>query len=468
MAVRTRFAPSPTGYLHIGGVRTALFSWLLAHRHGGTFILRIEDTDRERSTQGATDAILDGMAWLGLAWDEGPFYQSQRYDLYKRLAADLLAKGHVYRCWCTAEELGARRQARTEAGQQPAYDRQCRDLTVAPAGRTDFTLRLRMPTTGETVIDDQVKGPIVWQNAELDDFIIARTDGTPVYNFCVVCDDVDMRITHVIRGDDHIANTARQIHIYHALGAALPRFAHLPLILGTDKTRLSKRHGAMSVTAYRDMGFLPEAVINYLARLGWAHGDQELFSRQELIDAFSLEAVSKSAGVFNPEKLEWVNFQHLKATAPEALADLVRPYLAAASLPLPTDPATLVRLCSILRERAKTLVELATQMRPYLADDLAYDDKAVAKFLTAAARAPLSDLIRDLRAATAWTHDAIDAAFQRTLATHALGMGKLAQPVRVAVTGGTVSPGIHDVLEVLGRERSLARLDAALTRIPAA
>lgn len=468
MAVRTRFAPSPTGYLHIGGVRTALFSWLLAHRHGGTFILRIEDTDRERSTQGATDAILDGMAWLGLAWDEGPFYQSQRYDLYKRLAADLLAKGQVYRCWCTAEELGARRQARIDAGQQLAYDRQCRDLTAAPAGRTDFTLRLRMPTTGETVIDDQVKGPIVWQNAELDDFIIARTDGTPVYNFCVVCDDVDMRITHVIRGDDHIANTARQIHIYHALGATLPRFAHLPLILGTDKTRLSKRHGAMSVTAYRDMGFLPEAVINYLARLGWAHGDQELFSRQELIDAFSLEAVSKSAGVFNPEKLEWVNFQHLKATAPEALADLVRPYLAAASLPLPTDPATLVRLCAILRERAKTLVELAAQMRPYLADDLSYDDKAVAKFLTAAARAPLSDLIRDLRAAPAWTHDAIDAAFQRTLATHALGMGKLAQPVRVAVTGGTVSPGIHDVLEVLGRERSLARLDAALARIPAA
>ena len=468
MSVRTRFAPSPTGYLHIGGVRTALFSWLLARRHGGQFVLRIEDTDRERSTQAATDAILDGMTWLGLACDEGPFFQSQRFDLYRRLADGLLSSGAVYRCWCATEELTARRTARTQAGGQPAYDRQCRDLTAAPAGRTAHTLRLRMPTAGETVIDDLVKGPIVWKNSELDDFIIARTDGTPVYNFCVVCDDIDMRITHVIRGDDHIANTARQIHIYRALGATLPRFAHLPLILGVDKTRLSKRHGAMSVTAYRDMGYLPAAVINYLARLGWAHGDQELFSRQELIEAFGLEAVSKSAGVFNPEKLEWVNFQHQKALSPEELAGLVLPFLHPAGLPIPTDLTLLPRLCGMLRERAKTLVDLAAQMRCYLLDDITYDDKAVAKFLTAAVRAPLRDLTEALAALNPWTHDGIDAAFQQTLATHGLAMGKLAQPVRVAVTGGTISPGIHEVLDVLGSVRTLARMAHALTLTPSA
>jgi glutamyl-tRNA synthetase len=466
MSVRTRFAPSPTGYLHIGGVRTALFSWLLARRHGGQFLLRVEDTDRERSTQAATDAILDGLTWLGLGCDEGPFFQSQRFDLYRRLADELLLQGHVYRCWCTTEELDARRAARTQAGQQPAYDRRCRDLTTAPAGRKAHTLRLRMPTDGETVIDDLVKGPIVWQNAELDDFIIARTDGSPVYNFCVVCDDVDMRITHVVRGDDHIANTARQIHIYRALGATLPRFAHLPLILGIDKTRLSKRHGAMSVTAYRDQGYLPEAVINYLARLGWAHGDQELFSRAELVAAFGLEAVSRSAGVFNPEKLEWVNFQHLKATPPEELAGLVLPFLPAAGLPIPSDSTLLPRLCRMLRERSKTLVELAAQMRCYLLDDITYDDKAVAKFLTEAARGPLTTLTAALGALPTWSHDAIDAVFQHTLATHALAMGKLAQPVRVAVTGGTISPGIHDVLEALGQSRTLTRLTRALQRIP--
>lgn len=466
MSVRTRFAPSPTGYLHIGGVRTALFSWLLARRHGGQFLLRIEDTDRERSTQAATDAILEGMQWLDLGWDEGPFFQSQRYDLYRRLAAELLAQGHVYRCWCTAEELDARRAARVAAGGQPAYDRHCRDLTTAPPGRTTHTLRLRMPTDGETVIDDLVKGPIVWQNAELDDFIIARSDGTPVYNFCVVCDDVDMHITHVVRGDDHIANTARQLHIYRALGATLPRFAHLPLILGTDKSRLSKRHGAMSVVAYRDMGYLPAAVINYLARLGWAHGDQELFSREELIAVFALEQVSKAAGVFNPEKLQWVNFQHLKAMEPRALAGLLPPFLAQEALPIPSDPTLLPRLCSMLRERSKTLIELAAQMRCYLTDDLTYDDKAVAKFLTPALRAPLDGFARGLDALSSWTHADIDAVLQQTLATHALAMGKLAQPVRVAVTGGTVSPGIHDVLEVLGQQRSVARLRHAIGLIP--
>jgi glutamyl-tRNA synthetase len=467
MSVRTRFAPSPSGYLHIGGARTALFNWLFARRHGGKFILRVEDTDRQRSTDASIHAIVDSLRWLDLVWDEGPFFQSERTDVYRARAETLLAAGKAYRCWCTPEELDARREAAQAAGRRPAYDRSCRGLHAPPAGRTTFTLRFRTPTDGETRVDDQVKGPVAFQNTELDDFIILRSDGTPIYNFCVVVDDVDMRITHVIRGDDHLANTPRQVLLYEALGAPLPVFAHVPLILGLDKTRLSKRHGATSVTAYRDMGYLPHALVNYLARLGWSHGDQELFTRVELVEYFALEQVGKSAGVFNPEKLAWVNFQLLKETPPDVLADLVVPFLERAGLPVPTDRAWLAQALATLRERAKTLVELADMARFYLVEAVEVPPALAAKHLKPETAPALDDLVGRLAALPDWDPAAIERAFHATLAAHGLALGKLAQPVRVAVTGGTVSPGIFEVLDVLGRERTLARLRAARARLDA-
>jgi len=468
MSVRTRFAPSPTGFLHIGGARTALFNFLYARRHGGTLVLRIEDTDRERSTPESIAAILDGLGWLGLAWDEGPFFQSARTETYRAEAQALLARGLAYRCWCTSEELEARRQAALAAGRPPAYDRRCRDLTAAPGGRDAFVLRFRTPLEGETVVDDRVKGRVVFRNAELDDFVIARTDGSPVYNFCVVVDDIEMRITHVIRGDDHLANTPRQALLYQAFGATPPVFAHVPLILGLDKSRLSKRHGATSVTAYRDMGYLPDALVSYLARLGWSHGDQELFTMDELIAHFSLEQVGKSAGVFNPEKLLWVNFQRLKAVPPEELARLVVPFLERAGLPVPQDTAWLARVVATLRDRAKTLVELAEFCRFYLVDAIEPDPKAAAKHLTAAVAPALADLDTRLAALAVWDEPSIEGVFQATIGAHDLKLGQLAQPVRVAMTGGTVSPGIYEVLAVLGRERSLARLRRATARLASA
>jgi glutamyl-tRNA synthetase len=463
--VRTRFAPSPTGYLHIGGARTALFSFLYARRHAGCFVLRIEDTDRERSTPESIQAILDGLGWLGIAWDEGPYFQSARDTLHRARAEALLAAGHAYRCWCTADELEARRQDALAGGRRPAYDRTCRDRRGAPDARSSFVLRFRTPTDGETVVDDLVKGPVLFRNADLDDFIIVRSDGTPVYNFCVVVDDIDMRITHVIRGDDHLANTPRQVLLYRALGAELPRFAHVPLILGLDKARLSKRHGATSVMAYRDMGYLPDALVNYLARLGWSHGDQELFTRDELIAHFSLDNVGTSAGIFNPEKLEWVNFQYLKATPADRLAELVVPFLEAEGLPVPRDRAWLVRAVATLRERAKTLLELARFCRFYLVETITPEPAAAGKHLTAAVAPALAALRARLASASSWTPADIERAFQTTIAERGMKLGALAQPVRVAVTGGTVSPGIYEVLDVLGRERTLARLDAALASL---
>src|SRR5438046_311835 len=334
MPVRTRFAPRPTGALHVGSVRSALFGSRFARHRWGAFVLRLEDTDCARSTEESTRAILEGLGWLGLTWDEGPYHQSERLDLYRARAEALLAAGAVYRCWCTPEELEARRQAALAAGRRPAYDRTCRDRTAPPPGRAAHALRFRTPLEGETVIDDHVKGRVVFQNAELDDFIIVRSDGMPVYNFCVVVDDHDMRITHVIRGDDLLASTPRQVLLYRAFGATPPAFAHVPQILGLDKARLSKRHGATSVLAYREMGYLPDAMVNYLVRLGWSHGDQELFSREELISHFSLENVGKSAGIFNPEKLEWVHFQYMRATPAPALADLVARSLERAAPPV--------------------------------------------------------------------------------------------------------------------------------------
>jgi glutamyl-tRNA synthetase len=468
MQVRTRFPPSPTGHLHIGSARTALFNWLFARHHGGTFVLRFEDTDRERSTLESVDEYLEGFRWLGLDWDDGPFFQSQRYPLYTERAQQLLERGRVYRCWCTAEELEARREAAQQGGQRSAYDRRCRDLQEAPPGRTAHTLRFRTPLDGETVIEDLVKGPIVFQNAELDDFIILRSDGTPVYNFCAVVDDVDMQITHVIRGDDHVANTPRQILIYQALDAPLPRFAHLPLILGADKTRLSKRHGASSVFQYRDEGYLPDALVNFFARLGWAHGDQEIFTRDELVQHFSLEHVGRSAAVFNEEKLHWLNFQYLKATPATELAEMVCPFLQQVGLPVPSDRAWLARAVETLRERAKTLRELAELLRFYVSDDVQPSPKAAAQHLKPAIAPALTDLTNRLETLQSWDLTTIEAAFRATLDAHHLALGKLAQPVRVAMTGGTVSPGIFEVLDVLGRERTIARLRAALGGLPAA
>jgi glutamyl-tRNA synthetase len=469
--VRTRFAPSPTGYLHIGGARTALFNYLFARHHGGKFILRIEDTDRERSTPEAIQAILDAMKWLELDYDEGPFYQTERFPRYKEKIQELLVNGKAYPCTCTAEELDAKRQAAIKEKRKPAYDGTCRPAPGAipslPANQP-FTVRFLSPNEGTTVVKDLIKGEVVFDNRELDDLIIARTDGTPTYNFCVVVDDVDMDITHIIRGDDHLSNTPRQIQLYEALGHELPQFAHVPLILGTDKARLSKRHGATSVTAYRDMGYFPEAVVNYLVRLAWSYGDQEIFSRAELIEKFSLENVGTSAGVFNPEKFLWINFHYLKSRPLSQLADDIVPYVKAKGYRVPQDKKWLEKMAATLQERAKTLVELVDTAHYYLADEIKLDDKAAKKFLTEEAAAPIQSLIQKLSALTDFTEATIEQAFTNTLQEQGLQMGKLAQPVRVALTGSTVSPGIHDVIAVLGKERTLQRLQTALQSIATA
>ena len=466
--IRTRFAPSPTGYLHIGGARTALFNFLFARHHGGKFILRIEDTDRERSTPEAIEAILDAMKWLDLSYDEGPFYQTERLRLYKEKIRELLAKGKAYPCDCTAEELDAKRQLAQKEKRKPAYDGTCRPAegVIPPLPNVKpYTVRFRSPREGSTRVCDLIKGDVVFDNRELDDLIIARSDGTPTYNFCVVVDDIEMGISHIIRGDDHLSNTPRQIQLYEAFGRELPQFAHVPLILGTDKARLSKRHGATSVTAYRDMGYFPEAVVNYLVRLAWSHGDQEIFSRAELIEKFSLENVGTSAGVFNPEKFVWVNFHYLKSRAPEQLAEEIRPYIEAKGWPVPQDKKWLARMIATLQERAKTLTELVDAASYYLNDSIELDEKAVKKFLTRDIAPPLQHLIEKLSALADFAAPAVEEAFAAILEEHQLPMGKLAQPVRVALTGGTVSPGIHDVLSVLGKERAVRRLQNALEYI---
>jgi len=407
------------------------------------------------------------MKWLGLDYDEGPFYQTERYPLYRQKVQELLAMGKAYPCTCSAAELDAKRQAAMKEKRKPSYDGTCRPaegvIATLPTG-TPYIIRFRTPREGTTVVKDLIKGDVVFENRELDDLIIARTDGTPTYNFCVVVDDIDMAISHIIRGDDHLSNTPRQIHFYQALGSPLPQFAHVPLILGTDKARLSKRHGATSVTAYRDMGFFAEAVVNYLVRLAWSHGDQEIFSRQELLDMFSLEHVGKSAGVFNPEKFLWVNFHYLKSKPLSQLADEVVPYIQAQGYPVPQDRQWLEKMIATLRERAKTLVELVEMARYYLDDQITYDEKAATKFLNAAAADSMSTLAGKLEALAEFTEANIEQAFASTLEEHKLKMNELAQPVRVALTGSTVSPGIHDVIAVLGKGRSVARLTQAIAR----
>jgi glutamyl-tRNA synthetase len=461
--VRVRFAPSPTGYLHIGGARTALFNHLFARHHGGTFILRIEDTDRERSTQESIQAILDALTWLGLNWDEGPFFQSARSEIYREHADRLLHEGKAYRCYCTPEELEAKRQVAMKAGRKPMYDRTCRNLK-APDDRP-FTVRFKAALDGETVVADLVKGHVIFQNRELDDLILARSDGTPTYNFCAVIDDALMGITHNIRGEDHLVNTPKQIQLYRAYGYQEPAFAHIPLILGTDRTRLSKRHGATSVMAYRDMGYLPDALVNYLARLGWSHGDQEIFTRAELIEKFAIEDVGKSAGVYNAEKAEWLNSQYLKATPETELAQAIKPYIAAKGYTVPGDDQWLTRMVATLRERAKTLVELVDLAHFYLSPTISIDPAGARKFLKPEILEPLRALRAELAAVTEWKADSIHGRFEAVTGRFGLSLGQVAQPVRLAVTGKTSSPGIFEVLDVLGQARTLERLDHAIELI---
>ena len=460
MTVVTRFAPSPTGMLHVGGVRTALFSWLYARRTGGKFILRIEDTDRERSTEDAVRVILEGMAWLGLTADEGPYYQTQRFDRYRAVLADMLKAGTAYRCYCTKQELEALREQQIARKEKPRYTGICRARTEPRPG-VDPVVRFRNPLDGTVVVQDLVHGPVTFQNAELDDLIIARADGTPTYNFSVVVDDMDMGITHVIRGDDHLNNTPRQMNMLHALGATLPAYAHVPMILGPDGAKLSKRHGAVSVLHYEEEGYLPEALLNYLVRLGWSHGDQEVFTREEMIAAFDIHDVNKAASAFNPEKLLWLNQQHMVRAAPAALVPYLRAQLRRIGVDS-DDQALLEGVILAQRERAKTLKEMAHNSRFFFVERVEIDPKAAAKHLTTDARALLVAAHAQLAALPEWTAAAIHTCINALAANLQLGLGKVAQPLRVAVTGTAVSPPIDATLALLGRERSLARMDAAL------
>jgi len=461
--VRTRFAPSPTGYLHIGGARTALFSWAFARHHGGQFILRIEDTDIARSTPEAVQAILDGMAWLDLNHDEGPFYQTKRLYRYKEVIEQMLASGQAYHCYCSTEELDAMREAQRARGEKPRYDGTWRPesgktLPVPPSG-VDPVVRFRNPTEGSVMWKDLVKGVIEFSNSELDDLIIARADGTPTYNFCVVIDDLDMQISHVIRGDDHVNNTPRQINILKALGATVPQYAHLSMILGDDGTKLSKRHGAVSVMQYADDGYLPEAVINYLARLGWSHGDAELFSREQFVEWFDLDHITPSAAQFNTEKLCWVNQHYIKAAGNARLAELTRPFLLRNEAN-PDDGPDLAAVCALVKERAATIEELADAATLFYRT-LHPTPELLAQHVTADVLPALADLIARLESAT-WERSAISAAFKETLAAHGLKMPKLAMPVRVLVTGEPQTPAIDATLELIGRDKVLSRLQAGL------
>jgi glutamyl-tRNA synthetase len=461
MTVVTRFAPSPTGMLHVGGVRTALFSWLYARRMGGRFILRIEDTDRERSTDEAVRVILEGMAWLGLDADEGPYYQTQRFDRYREAINGMLAAGTAYHCYCTKEELEVMREAQIARKEKPRYTGLCRDRKEPRPG-VDPVVRFKNPTEGSVVVDDLVHGAVTFQNAELDDLIIARSDGTPTYNFCVVVDDMDMGVTHVIRGDDHLNNTPRQMNMLRALGATPPVYAHVPMILGPDGAKLSKRHGAVSVLQYEEEGFLPDGLLNYLVRLGWSHGDQEVFTREEMIAAFDIHDVNKAASAFNPEKLLWLNQQHMMRAEPARLVPYLRSQLRRLGVDS-EDQKLLEGVIVAQRERAKTMKEMAQNSRFFFVPTVEIDQKAAAKHLVGEGLEALALVRTQLAALPQWTTEAIHGVLNDIAAGLKVGLGKVAQPVRVAVTGTAVSPPIDQTLELLGRETTLARLDAVLT-----
>ena len=464
MAVRTRFAPSPTGFLHVGGARTALFCWLHARRHGGQFILRIEDTDRERSTRESVEGILDGLAWLGLDWDEGPFHQSERLARYEAAVESLLASGRAYRCYCSKERLERLRAGQLARREKPRYDGRCRD--GARPGADPPAIRFRTPRDGETVVDDLVRGRVVIRNDELDDLVLVRADGFPTYNFSVVVDDLDMAVTHVIRGDDHVNNTPRQIHILRALGGELPAYAHVPMILGRDGQRLSKRHGAVSVTSYRDAGYLPEAMLNHLARLGWSHGDQEIFSREELVALFDVGAVNRAAASFDTEKLDWLNRHYIKASGAERLGEALGRQLAGLRLETHDGPPP-AAVAEALRERASTLREMAEASVYFYRDFDDFDADAARKHLRPVVLAPLAELRSALAELPQWTASHIAEAVSRVTADAGIGLGKLGQPLRVAVTGRGVSPPFDVTLALIGRDRTLARMNRALDFIRA-
>jgi glutamyl-tRNA synthetase len=460
MIVRTRFAPSPTGFLHIGGLRTALFCWLYARRHSGRFILRIEDTDLERSTDTAIQQILDGMEWAGLVQDEGPFFQTKRFDRYKEVIEEMLAEGTAYRCYCTKEELEQMRAQQIARGEKPRYDGRWRERNDSLPG-VPPVVRFKNPLVGEVVVNDVVHGPVVFQNAELDDLIIARSDETPTYNFCVVVDDMDMEVTHVIRGDDHLNNTPRQLNMLLALGAKAPVYAHLPMILGADGAKLSKRHGAVSVLQYRDEGFLPEALLNYLARLGWSHGDQEIFTLEEMVHLFDIADVNKSASAFNAEKLAWLNQQHMMRAPPSRIVPVLRWHLEKEGIQV-SDEAQLEQIVVAQRERAKTVREMALNSVFFFRPPASFDEKAVRKHINPEALLLLRQAAAELEMLQDWTALAIHDLISGIAAAKGISLGKLAQPMRLAMCGGTVSPPIDATLAILGKSECLSRLAQAL------
>jgi glutamyl-tRNA synthetase len=466
MTVRTRFAPSPTGYLHVGGARTALFCYLYARKHGGQFVLRIEDTDLERSTTESVNAILEGMSWLGLEYDEGPFYQTQRFDRYNAVIDDLLARGLAYRCDCPKERLEKLRIDQMAHKQKPRYDGRCCQRSIDPAA--PHVIRFKNPPDGVVIVDDLIRGRVPFANAELDDLIIRRSDGAPTYNLSVVVDDADMAITHVIRGDDHLNNTPRQINILRAMGHEPPQYAHVPMILGDDGARLSKRHGAVSVIAYRDQGYLPEALLNYLVRLGWSHGDQEVFSLEQMIELFDIGAVNKAASAFNTDKLDWLNQQYLQHADPHRVARLLRSHLGHLGI----DPATGPELTAVVTAqaaRAKTLTELAEISAFCYRDFEEFDETSAKKHLRLVAREPLEKLRAafELLAYEDWTAEELKRVVARIAEELAVNMGKIAQPLRVAIVGRAASPGIDETLLLVGKDATLRRIDQALAYIAA-
>jgi glutamyl-tRNA synthetase len=463
MTIRTRFAPSPTGSLHIGGARTAIFNWLFARHAGGEFVLRIEDTDRERSTEESIKEIMDAMKWLGLDWDEGPFRQSDRLDIYQKLANELLESGHAYKCYVTPEELEEKRKQAQSRGDVLRYKREWAKLNEGPD--KPYVIRLQTPDHCAIEVEDLLRGTVTFDASEVDDFIILKRDGFPTYNFAVVVDDATMNITHIIRGDDHLINTPRQVLIYNALSYEIPKMAHVSMILGADGKRLSKRQGATSVAVYKEMGYLPEAVINFLVRLGWSYGDQEIFSKSELIEKFTLKNVGKSAAVFNEEKLEWLNSWYIKNEPPEKIAELVIPLLKEKGLDVEVDEK-LIKIILELRQRAKTLDDISNSIGYFYAEKIEFDEKAKNKFLTTEIKPVLEDIASGLGNLSDFNMDEMHGVFDRVMEGRELKLGKIAQPVRVALTGGTVSPGIFEVMDILGKDEVLKRLTNAIAVIP--
>ena len=463
-SVVTRFPPSPTGFIHVGNARTAIFNWLYARRMKGKFILRIEDTDTERSTQEAIDVIFDALEWLGIDWDEGPYYQTKRLEIYTDYLERLIDSGQAYYCTCSPDEIEAMRQKAMATGGKPKYDGTCRNKGLSKT--KDAVIRLKAPLSGTTVVEDVIKGNIVFQNDELDDFIVCRSDGIPTYNFAVVIDDMTMQVNTVIRGDDHVMNTPKQILLYNALDCPLPIFGHVPMVLGTDKSRFSKRHGAVSVSAYRDMGFLPDAMLNYLVRLGWSHGDQEFFTRQELIEVFDLEHIGRAAGVFDTDKLLALNADHIRATPPEKLVAPLKPFLKHRGIEI-EDSDLLIKIIETLHARSKTLEEMAEISLFYFVDDIDYEEKAAKKFLKPAVLDALKLLISQFELLADFSEENLENAFKTVMDQTGLKLGKIAQPVRVALTGRTASPGIFEVTAILGKDKVISRLNKAIRFIEA-